>query len=192
MLISYLIGSHLIIRSDHQALQWILDLSEATGMLARRMLRLKNSTLRSTFDQKNITKPQTQYLECNKTTNETKRIANIDVDISKICIFEQISNANTVSERSANKVGPLPPRNKLMKAQVNDVFCQILKEVLKEDGTITVNEDGLLCREAPTKVAIQTIVPKRYSGALLYHGHCTTLARHPGKCKMYNVSWRAY
>lgn len=43
MLRPYVEGSRLTVRTDHQALRWILDLNESTGFLAHWRLRLMES-----------------------------------------------------------------------------------------------------------------------------------------------------
>lgn len=47
-----------------------------------------------------------------------------------------------------------------MEAEGNDVLFQNLKEVLRKDGRVTVNEEKLLCRKAPTDEKIQYRFPK--------------------------------
>lgn len=75
----------------------------------------------------------------------------------------------------------------LMEAQASDVLCQNFKEVLRKDGRITVNEDGLLCRKVPTDEAIQILVSESFRRTLLYHEACLPLPGHPGMRQMYSV-----
>lgn len=84
-------------------------------------------------------------------------------------------------------VGPLPTTNELMEDQASAVLWQIIKDVLKKDGTTTVDEDGLLRRKTPADGIVQIIVPERYRRALRYHEHCLTFAGHPETRRMYNV-----
>lgn len=72
------------------------------------------------------------------------------------------------------------------------MLCQNRKEVLKNDGTTTVIEDGLLCKKALTDEAIQTVVPECYKRTILFHGLCSTFAGHPETRKMYAVRRRTY
>lgn len=89
-----------------------------------------------------------------------------------------------IPEEREGEAGPLPTTQELMEAQTSDMLCQNLKEVLKKDGKITVNEDELLCRDALTDGAVQFVVPERYRKTLLYRGHRPTFAGHPGTRRM--------
>lgn len=67
-----------------------------------------------------------------------------------------------------------------MKAKENEISCQNLKAVLKKDGYITANYDRQLCTKAPIVGAIHIIISDCYKRRKLSHGHCLTLAGHPG------------
>lgn len=64
----------------------------------------------------------------------------------------------------------MPTSKKLMKRQANDVLSQNLKEELRKDGTVTINEDGLRCRPAPTDGSILIIVLGCYRSTIIYYG----------------------
>lgn len=107
-------------------------------------------------------------------------------------IAGHIDESNTGSLVAENEIGLLLTSMELMNAPENDPLCQKLKELLKKDGSMTVEKDGLLCRKAPTYGAIQITVPERYRRTLLYQGHCPTLAGNQGTKRTYNVLRRIY
>lgn len=124
MLIPYLEGSHFIVRTDHQALRWILDLKDTIGLLARWRFKLAE------FSFEIVLRPRKHYKAADaklrlpqKATNETNETADVDDGISPSCIVEPISNPNTASERHEGKVEPFPTMNELMEAQASDVLC---------------------------------------------------------------------
>lgn len=96
-----------------------------------------------------------------KATDEKKEIADVYDDILAYCIIGQISKSSLVSIGNKDKVGPVPTTKELSKAQTSYMLCENLEELLKEDGTMTINDAGLLCRKAPVDRTIQISVPER-------------------------------
>lgn len=86
----------------------------------------------------------------------------------------------------------MPNTNKLKKTQANNDIFQKLKEVLRSEETITVNEDELVCRKVLTDEATQIIVSERYRNNILYCLHCPTLAGHLGTRRMNDALRKIY
>lgn len=93
---------------------------------------------------------------------------------------------------SEDDVESLPTTTELTEAQANVLLCQNLKVVVLKIKTITVSEDRLLCKNAPSDVAIQIIVFDRNSGTLIFHGHSSALAGQPETRKLYDVLRKTY
>lgn len=72
------------------------------------------------------------------------------------------------------------------------MLCQKFQEVLRKDGTVSANEDGLLCRKVHFDKAIQNLAPVRYKKALHYHRYCSRLTGNPETQRMNDVLSRAY
>lgn len=99
--------------------------------------------------------------------NNYKTAAVADDDIPAYCIGRRVSKRNAVLEKYEDVVVPLPATKELKVAQPNNVISQNLKEVLKKNGKITVNKDGLLCRKVPIDGAVRIFVFEHYGGSLL-------------------------
>lgn len=148
-----------------------MNLKESTERLARWMLR------RVGYDFKFVHR-RGKYYEAagamsrpaQKSTDKAQGSANVDRDIPAYRTVGQISEPDTIPEENEDKVGPLHTSEELMGAQANDVVCQNLREVLREDETIIVNEDGLLYKKVPTDGAVQINVSERYTKTLLILG----------------------
>lgn len=101
--------------------------------------------------------------------------------ILQYCTAGQICIPSTVFEPDGDNVRPLFDTKKKTDSQANVVLSQNLKEILKKHKKIAVNEEKLQYRRARADNAIKIIVCKPYRRVLLYHGHCSMLARYPGK-----------
>lgn len=74
-----------------------------------------------------------------KTQNKTERMADVDDNVPAYHIVGQISKPKLVSEKNEDEVDSTLTTEELTDAQTNDLLCQNFKEVLKKNGTITVN-----------------------------------------------------
>lgn len=76
---------------------------------------------------------------------------------------------------------------KLQDALAKGVLCRNLKKVLKNNGKITVDKDGLLSIKTLSDRAKQVVVPKCYKQAILCYEHYLAIARHPRTRRVYDV-----
>lgn len=165
----------------------MLDLKESTRPLARWRLTL----LKVVFNI--VCRPGSHYYAANKmsrlpkkVSKKQKEIADVDRASPADCIDGQINKSATVLIGNEDTVVLTTTTRVLNKVQGNDMLCQNINEILKKDGTIIMNEDGLLCGKALTGGVLQNIDLDLYTRTILYHGHCPTLTGHPETKRMSN------
>lgn len=79
-------------------------------------------------------------------SEEENENADFDDGISTHYSAWQISTFDKASKPNEKAVEPPPIAAKIEEARANIKLWQNLKEILKRDGTITVNKTELLCR----------------------------------------------
>lgn len=114
-------------------------------------------------------------------------------NISTYPIAEPRGESNDALRPNVEVVEPLKTTAKMRKAQAKNLLFRNLKKVLQKDRTITVNEDRLLYREAPTDEAIQIVVTECLKRAMLYDWDCPSPAGHIRTKRMYDdLRWTYY
>lgn len=116
-----------------------------------------------------------------------KESADVKDNLSTYCFVGRINKPKTGLKKNEEKEEPLPTTKKLMRTQGNDALSSNHKEMLMKDGTISINENELACKKAPTDGTIQIIVSECYGKNILYHGHSPTLAGHSETMRMKDV-----
>lgn len=117
---------------------------------------------------------------------------NVYVGIPVNFTVGQISKDNETYKMSKETAELLPTTKKMRDAQVNDVFCQNLNEILQKGETLTVDEDGLLYTRVHINEATQIVALKYYRRTKLHCGHCPTPSGKSGARRMYVVFRKRY
>ena len=209
MLRPYVEGTHFVVRTDHQALKWILDLKESTGRLARWRLRLME------FDFEVVHKPGAFH----KAPDALSRLPTTEVDNTEVddevptyCVpdvddlrgvdvdvlpsdWDQYMDVLTIvgEPDDDESVPDIPDIETFIREQKEDPYCrEMAAEVGRVGSQFDVDENGVLCRRASTDQALQRVVPRTLRRAILYHAHYPCTAGHPGARKMYDTLRRQY
>lgn len=119
-----------MIQTDHQALEWMLNLKESMGRLACWKLKLLEIDFEIVLRIEKYHKADAMSRLPQKAANEAKRIAEFDDDILAYCILGGIIKPNMVLVENDDEVGPLPTTGELIQAQASGVVCQYLMKVL--------------------------------------------------------------
>lgn len=127
-----------------------------------------------------------------KATTKTKRIADPNDDIQAYCVVWQRGKLNTIPEEYGDEVGTSASTRKLTEAQADGALSRDLEEVLRKNGTGTVNDGGLLRRKVPIDETIQIAVPEYYKRTLVYYRRYSTLAGLLGIRRKYDVLRRTF
>ena len=200
----YLERTRFMVYTDHEALKWLLNLSdtEAHGRLARWRLRLAEFDFEVAYKKgaKNTIADALSRLE---TEGETPSLRPED-DLP--CFPQQRPPASSNTEQrpvSRDNKGAVctiaaDPSSvetisieEFVTEQSTDPFCAQQRKLLDaapEDAKpshYTINEEGLLVRESPLDRAKQIVVPQALQPRLMHLQHVPPIAGHVGGRRMY-------
>lgn len=96
-----------------------------------------------------------------RVTKGQEKSAYVVNEIPSYGVVAQMFEARSSTATPLEEVESLPTTVQLMKAQAREVLCRNLKEVVKKNRDLKVNENGLLCRRAPLYGAIKVILHKK-------------------------------
>lgn len=123
MLRPYLEGAHFKTQTEHQPLQYILDLKKSKERLARWRFRSAK------FDFAIVHRPGKYHEAEDALSRQQKKeserdevVADVYDNIPTYCILGQISEPNTVSTKREEVVRALATTKELMNAQANDTL----------------------------------------------------------------------
>ena len=217
MLRPYLDGSEFTIRTDHDSLKWLLNLSDASGRLQRWRLRLQEFTYDIQY------RPGAQH----KAADAVSRLSTtghddepIDDDLPVLALTDvdttQAYGPSPDDTWLVSKVYPLDSpreavlpqvialtrdqtdvqaisRDELIAEQREDSTCQTyMQEAQQTYSLFTVQPDGLLVRRSPHDGVVQMVVPESLQPRVLYLSHYPLLAGHPKSSRMYDSMRRNY
>lgn len=202
----YLQGVRFTLHTDHQPLNWILNLTGSSGRLARWRLRISEFD----FDVK-YTKGRSHHLADTMSRLRSDMSTNTPIDDEPPCFLigddaaiddgmfsEDYDPLTTIcavrgNPTTAPEATPVTMEELLLE-QRDDPLCRDLREGL-ENGRVSsyfIDENGLLARRAGLDNATQTVVPASIRDRILYLSHYPAMAGHPGGRKMYYTLRQSY
>ena len=207
----YLEGQRFTIRTDHDALKWLLNLRDPRGRLARWSLRLQE------FDYEVIYKPgRTHAL-----ADGTSRLLTEGLDRShfddEIPCLPRYSTAllrakTTKNQRSVwakpktkidnvfltrrdNMLSPISI-DEMLSEQAADEYCQWARREMDRDTQgrtpFAINQHGILIRRSTLDGSLQVVVPSSLRKRLLEIAHYAPTSGHPGRAKLYQTMRRSF
>jgi len=183
MLRPYVQKTWFIVRTDHSALRWMLDMDGAHGRLARWRIRL------SELDYLDETRAGAAH----HAADTMSRIATPAVDTRPVpeeipgLTLANFSRVWTMPSYKDRREYPPVTVDRLVKAQAQDNRCHELRQEMDRNAhsRYSKNAQCLLVRRAPLDRATQVYVPKSLRMEILTLEHAPAHARHLGANKMY-------
>jgi len=198
----YLEGTRFTIRTDHNALTWILSITPSEGRLARWRLRLAEFDFDIQYRPgvKNLVPDSLSRIE---TTGVDTCV--LDEEIPTFTVYDGFENPESEMYPDAWDIVPcylspdeLVPEpitvEEWLHEQSLDSLCQNL-QAEAESGKRTrfrMNEQGVLIREHPSNNNQQIVVPERLRPRVLMLHHHPVVAGHPGVRRMYDTLRQGY
>ena len=207
----YLYGNTFNLRTDHEALRWVLNLADSSGRLARWRLRLAE------YDYEVQYRPGVKHQLADGVSRlRVKDALSEPVDDEVPCFAVQWQEeGENPSRRGTVQWVPPPYRSdgddyalavtpeerdispisieEFLQEQAGDPFCQSAAETVGEPASdYDVDRYGFLVRKSPLDGTLQRVVPKRLRAKVLYLAHHPRLAGHPGGTRMYYTLRREY
>ena len=207
----YLEGQRFTIRTDHDALKWLLNLRDPRGRLARWSLRLQE------FDYEVVYKPgKTHALADGPSRILTKGLdkSHFDDDIpclprySKALLRAKATGTDnsfwakpkmtvdTVLLTRRDDMRTPISIDEMLSEQASDEYCQWARREMDRDtqgkSPFAINQHGVLTRRSTLDKSLQIVVPSSLRKRLLEIAHCAPTSGHPGRAKLYQTMRRGF
>lgn len=198
----YLQGNTFVLRTDHAALRWILNMADATGKLARWRLRLLE------YDYEIQHRPGVKHqaadalsrvrtdggdeteLDDEVPTFECKEDEDTD---GTICEIGRTNDSTSTTQDEVEELTRPISDEEFIRGQSTDDFCQEVARTVGLPGSkFDVDNAGCLIRRSDLDGSLQKVVPKKIQSRILYQMHYPTSAGHPGSTRTYNTMRREY
>lgn len=207
----YLERSHCDLYIENQALRWVMSMTDESGRLARRRLRLleydfivhyrnglKNQianavSLLSTFSETTIAsdKELLGYVieGLNSHIGPASDCRHTDLDYEpedEIDPLDGDTVLTTADERTEINSAVIT-REEILREQQSDGYCVKLRRKVIEDPTypFAENDQGYLVRIAKIDKMEHIVLPKTLRERALYLAHYSALIGHPGRTRLY-------
>ena len=204
----YLERTRFTIRTDHEALRWLLNLRDPRGRLARWGLRIQE------FDFEIQYRPGSSHA----LADGPSRLATTGLDESHLndeipCLprfSRHVLRPQTADERSE---APSPSReittamvvrndelrlpisvDEMLVEQSRDEYCQWARRQmdLSTSSPFAIDQHGVLIRRSPLDGTLQVVVPESLRRRLLDIAHNPPISAHPGRSRMYQTLRRDF
>ena len=205
----YLEGTRFTIRTDHDALKWLMNLRDPRGRLARWALRLQE------FDYEVQYKPGSSHaLADGPSRLLTDGIDRSHFDDEIPCLPRRsnllVGDGFDVKDEKPTKKNPLRDENPVLVTRMNlkrpisveetleeqakDEYCKYIRQEIAEgnDDRFMIDQHGVLTRRSPLDQSLQMIVPESLRERLLDVAHSAPTSAHPGRSKMYQTMRRHF
>jgi transposase InsO family protein len=197
MLRPYLEGVHFRVRSDHEALRWLLTLKEPSGRLARWRLRLAE------FDFTIQYRPGIKNSladGCSRLRSQEQNVEDLDDEVPCFFIPDSKNNIHShaliLCDGEIQSRDPPVPLKEVYEEQQKDHECQLwLADSEKPKSPFfTMNHLGmkLLYHRSTLDASSQLCIPRTLRGRILQQAHHPPTAGHPGGKKMYQTLRLSY
>ena len=204
----YLERTRFTIRTDHDALRWLLNLRDPRGRLARWGLRLQE------FDFEIQYRPGS----CHALADGPSRLNTAGLDLSHLndeipCLPRFCKQVLKPATREDRSEAPSPSReitdsmlvrndqmglpisvDEMLSEQSCDEYCQWARRQmdLSTDSPFAIDQHGVLIRRSPLDGTLQVVVPATLRERLLSIAHNPPISAHPGRSKMYQTLRRDF
>ena len=204
----YLERSRFTIRTDHDALKWLLNLRDPRGRLARWGLRLQE------FDFDIQYRPGSSHA----LADGPSRLSTAGLDKSHLndeipCLprgSKHLFRPQTKDERSETPspqgeiTSALLVRNdelrlpisvdEMLSEQSCDEYCQWARRQmdLSTESPFAIDQHGVLIRRSPLDGTLQVVVPESLRRRVLDIAHHPPISAHPGRSRMYQTLRRDF
>ena len=205
----YLEGTRFTIRTDHDALKWLMNLRDPRGRLARWALRLQE------FDYEVQYKPGSSHaLADGPSRLLTDGIDQSHFDDEIPCLPRRsnllVGDGFDVKDEQPTKKNPNRDENPVLVTRMNlkrpisveetlaeqakDKYCKYIRQEIAEgnDNRFMIDQHGVLTRRSPLDQSLQMIVPESLRERLLDVAHSAPTSAHPGRSKMYQTMRRHF
>ncbi|CDF38169.1 unnamed protein product [Chondrus crispus] len=205
----YLYGNTFDLRTDHEALRWVLNLADSSGRLARWRLRLAE------YDYEVKYRPGIKHQLADgvsrlRVDGATSEPVDDEVPCFAVQWREEEQNPRQGTVHWETPVDPgraehaftvIPEERdvssvtveEFLREQAEDPFCTAAAETVgNPDSRYDVERYGFVVRKSPLDGTLQRVVPKRLRAKILYLAHHPRLAGHPGGTRMYYTLRREY
>ena len=207
----YLEGQRFTIRTDHDALKWLLNLRDPRGRLARWSLRLQE------FDYEVVYKPgKTHALADGPSRLLTTGLDKSHFDDDVPCLPRYASAFLKATSTGTNRSVWAKPKttvdtvlltrrdnmhspisiDEMLSEQAADEYCQWARREMDRDtqgkSPFAISQHGVLTRRSTLDGNLQIIVPASLRQRLLEIAHCAPTSGHPGRAKLYQTMRRAF
>ena len=204
----YLYGSAFNLRTDHEALRWVLNLADSSGRLARWRLRLAEYDYEVQYRPgvkhqlaDGVSRLRTDGGDTAPVDDEVPCFA-VQYDEGSEALLDKVhwdlpqdrpdgchALAITPEERDAASISV----EEFLRAQAEDAFCRFAAETVgTPNSKFDIDRYGFLVRKSPLDGTLQRVVPTRLRPRVLYLAHHPRLAGHPGATRMYYTLRREY
>lgn len=200
MLGPYIEGSRFTVRTDHEALRWILYFMKSSRGLDRwlQLLMKFNFDTQHRFGWKKMIADGLWRLSC-ELMNDT----DLDKDLAECYIehFNAIIMENAVTdivpdvtaEHDEHNAPHKPPIDVILEEQKKDSLCQdLFKQLDDTDSLYLPNQHGILSRRYRPDGSTPQVIPAILRSAILYHSLDPWLAGHTGRRQMYDTTRRFF
>ena len=218
MLRPYLEGSAFTIRTDHDPLKWLLNITDPTGRLGRWRLRLSEfdftvqyrpgrkhnladgmSRILTEGGDRSKLDDDIPCLVVHKSTfgnDDEETFTGLWDDVDDILMCQDLDHDSLQKVLAMipeeTDIVPITPQE-FLEEQSKDPYCQSQKEKTELDNSkFKYDHNGFLVRRSSIDGALQKVVPKSLQARLLYLAHYPRLAGHPGAIRMYYTLRREY
>ncbi|CDF39905.1 unnamed protein product [Chondrus crispus] len=205
----YLYGNTFDLRTDHEALRWVLNLANSSGPLERWRLRLAE------YDYDVQYRPGIKHQLADGVSRlgvdgATPEPVDDEVPCFAVQWQEEEHNPRQGTVHWETPVDPgrvehafavIPEERdvspvtveEFLREQAEDPFCRAAAETVgNPDSRYDVDRYGFVVRKSPLDGTLQRVVPKRLRAKILYLAHHPRLAGHPGGTRMYYTLRREY
>ena len=201
----YLERTHFVVRTDHDALRWLLNLTDASGKLQRWRLRLAEFSFEVVHRPGRVHQAADALSRLPTTDVDTEPIDDDlptvpphydDVPTVLLCAdtsdeydqtFELPAADGPVNAIVPADVSPIT-HEEMIREQANDPVCQRYVALSNTTNSVfSLDEHGTLIRTSSLDGSKQIVVPRSLQQRLLYLSHYPLLAGHPGGTKLYET-----
>ena len=201
----YLEGTNFTVRTDHDSLRWLLNITDVSGRLARWRLRLAE------FDYSVVNRPGVKHqapdaLSRLLTSGDDQSPLDDDIpcfitdtDSNEEELDHRMEDDYSLTEEEvlalrevAQAVEPISTPE-FLQEQAKDSYCKsLLPETTVDASHFITDQFGIICRKSTLDGALQRVVPESLRERVLYLSHYPILAGHPGGYKLYATLRRDY
>ena len=197
----YLYGSAINLRTDHEALRWVLNLADSSGRLARWRLRLAEYDYELKYRPgikhqlaDGVSRLRTDGGDTEPVDDEVSCFV-VQYDEGSEALLDKVhwdlpqdhpSGCRTLSITPEERDPAYISVEEFPRSQAEDAFCHFAAETVgTPNSKFYIDRYGFLVRKSPLGGTQKRVVPTRFRPRVLYLAHHPRLSGHPGAMRMY-------